>query len=174
MESRISATYLSLHYHIVFSTKDRVGMIASAWRDRLHAFLGGVVRQLDGIPEAIGGGKTFKEVLFGPVNWQALDRAGQPVRMRLSSTVMDVRHEGARDDTESVRVTYLKDGRLHRVRARGAVMASGQWVNKRVVKDLPAAYREAMEFFYHAPMLTLNVAVRNWKFMEKLGIGDRG
>ena len=72
--------------------------------------------------------------------------------------------------TKSVLVTYLKDGRLHRVRAKGVVMASGQWINKRVVRGLSATYREAMEFFHHAPMLTLNVAVRNWKFMEKVGI----
>jgi len=122
------------------------------------------------IPDAIAGSRTFKDVLFGAVNWQALDGQNQPVRMRLSSTVMDVRHEGARDRSESVRVTYLKDGRLHRVHAKGVVMASGQWINKRVVRGLSATYREAMEFFHHAPMLTLNVAVRNWKFMEKVGI----
>ena len=30
------STYLRLHYHIVFSTKDRVPIIDSAWRSRLH------------------------------------------------------------------------------------------------------------------------------------------
>ena len=33
-------------------------------------------------------------------------------------------------------------------------------------------YREAMNHFHHAPMLTVNVAVRNWKFLEKLGIAS--
>ncbi len=27
----------------------------AAWRDRLHAYLGGVIREMDGVPEAIGG-----------------------------------------------------------------------------------------------------------------------
>ena len=61
----MASTHLSLHYHLVFSTKDRIGMIAPAWRDRLHAFLGGVVKQLDGIPEAIGGVADHVHLLIG-------------------------------------------------------------------------------------------------------------
>lgn len=49
------STHLSLHYHIIFSTKDRAPIIAPSWRERLHAFLGGAIRTADGIPEAIGG-----------------------------------------------------------------------------------------------------------------------
>ena len=59
------STHLSLHYHLVFSTKDRIGMIAPAWRDRLHAFLGGTIRQLDGIPEAVGGVHDHVHLLVG-------------------------------------------------------------------------------------------------------------
>lgn len=49
------STHLSLHYHLVFSTKGRAPVIADAWRERLHAYLGGVVRNIEGVPEAIGG-----------------------------------------------------------------------------------------------------------------------
>ena len=31
------STHSSLHYHIVFSTKNRVPSIRAEWRDRLHA-----------------------------------------------------------------------------------------------------------------------------------------
>jgi REP element-mobilizing transposase RayT len=51
----MSSTYLSLHYHIVFSTKNRERSILSDWRERLHEFVGGTVRGLGGIPEQIGG-----------------------------------------------------------------------------------------------------------------------
>ncbi len=40
-------------------------MIAPPWRDRLHAFLGGVVRQIDGIPEAVGGVGDHVHLLLG-------------------------------------------------------------------------------------------------------------
>jgi putative transposase len=49
------STHLSLHYHVVFSTKDRHGWIETNWRGELHAFLGGCVKTLDGVPEEIGG-----------------------------------------------------------------------------------------------------------------------
>ena len=49
------STYLSLHYHIVFGTKKRELLIASAWRTRLHEYLGGTIRGLGGFPEGIGG-----------------------------------------------------------------------------------------------------------------------
>jgi putative transposase len=59
------STHLSLHYHVVFSTKDRAPVIATAWRDRLHAYLGGVVRNVEGVPEAIGGTADHTHLLIG-------------------------------------------------------------------------------------------------------------
>ena len=49
------STYTSLHYHVIFGTKDREPLIASMWRDRLYEYLGGVVRGLEGIPQGVGG-----------------------------------------------------------------------------------------------------------------------
>lgn len=59
------STHLSLHYHIVFSTKDRVPNIAPEWRDRLHAILGGIAKNLDAIPEIIGGVSDHVHLLLG-------------------------------------------------------------------------------------------------------------
>jgi len=59
------STHLSLHYHIVFSTKNRTAIIATAWRERLHAYLGGVVRNVDGVPEAVGGVADHVHLLIG-------------------------------------------------------------------------------------------------------------
>jgi putative transposase len=61
----MSSTYLSLHYHIVFSTKDRQPLIASEWQDRLHEYLGGTVRGLGGVPEAVGGVDDHVHLLVG-------------------------------------------------------------------------------------------------------------
>ena len=49
------STYLSLHYHIVFSTKNREPLLDQNWRLRLHEYLGGTVRGLGGIAEGVGG-----------------------------------------------------------------------------------------------------------------------
>ena len=49
------STHVSLHSHLVFSTNDRMPWIAPDWRERLHAYLGGIVKGLDGTPLAVGG-----------------------------------------------------------------------------------------------------------------------
>lgn len=49
------STYLSLHYHIVFGTKNREPLIDTAWRSRLHDYLGGTIRGLGGFSEGVGG-----------------------------------------------------------------------------------------------------------------------
>ena len=54
--------------------------------------------------------------------------------------------------------------------ARGVVMAGGGWMNKRVVRDMPASHMEAYGTFNHAPMLVANVALNNWRFMYKAGV----
>jgi len=59
------STHLSLHYHIVFSTKDRYPFIEEQWRARLHEYLGGLTRAADGIPEAIGGTADHVHLLVG-------------------------------------------------------------------------------------------------------------
>lgn len=58
-------THLSLHYHIVFSTKERRELIADEWRPKLLSFIGGCVKTAGGIPEAVGGTKNHIHMLIG-------------------------------------------------------------------------------------------------------------
>ena len=58
-------SYLSLHYHLVFGTKNHQPIITPAWRDRLHAYLGGVIRTLDGVPDTVGGVADHVHLLIG-------------------------------------------------------------------------------------------------------------
>jgi putative transposase len=59
----MGSTYISLHVHIVFSTKDRRPLIASTWRACLHEYLGGTVRGLDGVAETVGGVEDHVHIL---------------------------------------------------------------------------------------------------------------
>jgi spermidine dehydrogenase len=49
-------------------------------------------------------------------------------------------------------------------------MASGSWVNRHVLADQPEAMRKAHADFGHAPALIVNVALTNWRFLNRLGI----
>jgi REP element-mobilizing transposase RayT len=59
------STYTSLHYHLVWSTKERRNLIEAAWKPRLHAWLGGAVRAQDGVALAVGGMSDHVHVLAG-------------------------------------------------------------------------------------------------------------
>jgi spermidine dehydrogenase len=124
------------------------------------------------IPDVFGDAKTLTEIISNPVNWEAFDRPGQSARMRLSSLVVNVRHDGPADAAGKVIVTYLKDGEMRQVTADRVVMCGQQHMNKRVVADLPSGHKQAMEQFMHAPMMVINVALRNWKFMDELGVAS--
>jgi REP element-mobilizing transposase RayT len=57
--------HVSLHCHIVFSTKERRRLIADPWRDELHAYLGGIVKNVNAVPEAVGGTGDHVHMLLG-------------------------------------------------------------------------------------------------------------
>ena len=59
------STHLSLHYHVVFSTKERRPWIDAGWRDELHRYLGGCVKTLEALPESIGGVDDHVHLLLG-------------------------------------------------------------------------------------------------------------
>ena len=65
LEANMSSTFLTLHYHIVFSTKERRPFIQSAWRAQLHEYLGGTVRGLGGVAEIVGGVEDHVHLLVG-------------------------------------------------------------------------------------------------------------
>jgi putative transposase len=59
------STYLSLHYHLVFSTRNRASFIKETWIERLHEYLGGTVSGLGGFPQGIGGVADHVHLLVG-------------------------------------------------------------------------------------------------------------
>ena len=51
-------------------------------------------------------------------------------------------------------------------------MSIGGWVARRIVGDMPDQIAEAYSQFFHSPILVVNVALRNWRFLDKLGISS--
>jgi spermidine dehydrogenase len=122
------------------------------------------------IPDAFAGPRTVEAVWQNPVNFRALDRAGQATRIRLNSTVVRVEHAGDPASAPHVVVTYAKGKQLYRVSARAVVVAGGSWTAKHIVHDLPVSHQEAYAQFYRSPCLMANIAVRNWRFLYKMGL----
>jgi spermidine dehydrogenase len=122
------------------------------------------------IPSAIGGTHQVEDVCRNRVNFASLDVPGAATRVRLSSTAIHVAHDGEASKADSVTIAYLKGGRLYKVKARSVVMAGGCWTTRHIVKDLPETHRNAYAQFYRSPCMMANVAVRNWRFLYKMGM----
>jgi len=122
------------------------------------------------IPQSIEGPASVDAVSRGTVKFDTLDSPGAPARIRLSSTTVSVRHDGDPAKAATLSIAYTRDGKVFRVRARSAVMAGGSWTTKHIVQDLPQEHRAAYAQFYRSPCMMANVAVRNWRFLYKMGI----
>ncbi|NIT03976.1 NAD(P)/FAD-dependent oxidoreductase, partial [Candidatus Saccharibacteria bacterium] len=121
------------------------------------------------IPDAIAGERNFEDIQNGRVNFAALDRKRNRVRLRLGSSVVRVEHRGS-GDGKTVSIVYEQGGRLYSLKARGVVMATGGRIARRVVRDLPEEHETAYGQFHVSPILVANVAVTNWRFLYKLGL----
>ena len=84
------STHLSLHYHLVFSTKNRLPMITKDWRVNLHAYLGSIVKGINGVPLAIGGIEDHVHLLVGLRATHRLDYVLRDIKADSSSWVHNV------------------------------------------------------------------------------------
>ncbi len=127
----------------------------------------GVARALvrDLLPRALPG-STAEELVERRVNYDELDRRGSPTRIRLLATAVDARHG---DDGRSVDVTYVRDGQVHRVRARHAVMACYSHMLPYLCPELPERQREAIDYAEKVPLVYTSIAVRNWRPWQETG-----
>jgi spermidine dehydrogenase len=122
------------------------------------------------VPDAFAGPHSVDAVWRNHVRFAALDRAGQGTRIRLNATVVRVAHAGDPARAPHAVITYVRGNRLFSVKARAVVMAGGSWTTKHVVGDLPESHRAAYAQFYRSPCLMANIAVRNWRFLYRLGM----
>ncbi|MGH9202253.1 MAG: NAD(P)-binding protein, partial [Vicinamibacterales bacterium] len=121
------------------------------------------------IPEALTG-TTQEDQAAARVNYAVLDRPGQAARIRLNSTVVNVRHDGPPASATEVVVTYSRGGKLHDVRGRAAVMACWNMFIPYLAPELPAKQKEALAYGVKGPLVYTSVAITNWRSFEKLGI----
>ena len=83
------STHLSLHYHLVFSTKNRFPFIKPEWRDDLHAYLGGIVKGINGVPVAVGGVVDHAHLLIGLRATHRLDYVVRDIKSGSSGWMHD-------------------------------------------------------------------------------------
>ncbi|MBT9470096.1 MAG: NAD(P)-binding protein [Phenylobacterium sp.] len=122
------------------------------------------------VPEALPGVLDADSVATARVDYAKLDRANQPVRIRLNSTVVLAEHEGDPATARSVKVVYSTNGELRSVRGANVVMACFNNIIRFIVPGLPEPQKQALAYASKVPMQYTNVFLRNWKAFKALGI----
>ncbi len=125
-----------------------------------------LVRKL--VPEAIPG-NSAEDVVMARADYSRLDRDGSPVRIRLNSTAVRVKHVGDAGSAKQVEITYARQGKVQTVKAAHCVLACWHVVIPYICAELPDPQKKALLDAAKVPLLYTNVAIRNWTAFRKLG-----
>jgi spermidine dehydrogenase len=124
-----------------------------------------LVRKL--IPEAIPG-NSMTDVVMARANYRKLDLEDSPVRIRLNSTAVRVKHQGDPASAKELEVAYVRGGEVYTVRAAHCILACWHVVIPYICDALPDRQKEALASASKVPLLYTNVALRNWEAFQKL------
>jgi spermidine dehydrogenase len=130
-----------------------------------------LVRSL--IPEAIPG-HTMEDVVTARVDYSKLDMASSQsaakTRLRLNTTVVQVRHVGEAKTAKEVEVAYMRGEKLRSVTAKACVLACYNGMIPYLCPELPEKQRDALALLVKGPLVYTHVAIRNWTAFQKLGV----
>jgi spermidine dehydrogenase len=121
-----------------------------------------LVRKL--IP-AIAPGDSMEDIVLARFDYSQLDRAEHPVRIRLNSTAVD-----ARNAARGVEVAYVNGGKPTRVGAADCVLACYHAMIPYIAPEASTEQRTSLHDNVRAPLVYVNVVVRNWQPWHKLGV----
>ena len=126
-----------------------------------------LVRSL--VPAAIPG-HTAEDIVTASTDYSQLDSSSSPIKIRLSSTVVRVRHLGDPASAKEVEITYSSpQGQLSAVKGKAVVMACWNTVTSFICPELPEKQKEALKYGAKVPLVYTVVAVRNWSSFSRLG-----
>jgi spermidine dehydrogenase len=145
-----------------------------AWPDGNASLLRLLVSKL--IPGAMGdvaGARPDQDtILASRCDYSQLDRRGNRVRIRLESTVVDVKPGRGRKDVAAVTYITGRGSKAERVRARHVVMACWNRVTARIVRSLPADQVRGLDYARKAPLIYCRVGLRNWNAFAQAQIAS--
>lgn len=88
----MGATFLDLNCHIIFATRYRQPWIKEEWQPRLHAYIGGVLRNHGAKPIAVGGAEDHVHLLVGLRGTHAISDLVRETKKSTSVWVKDEIH----------------------------------------------------------------------------------
>ncbi len=124
------------------------------------------------IPDALPGKQTMNTVVQAPLDYSRLDNVESKIRLRLSSTVVRVQHDGPSENSEWVNVAYRQNGSIKTVRGRYCILACYNRLIPYLTPELPEEQKRALAYPVKVPMMYTNVLIRKWSAFQKLGVSQ--
>jgi spermidine dehydrogenase len=124
-----------------------------------------LVRKL--IPDALPG-NSAADVVLAKANYARLDSAVSPIRIRLNSTAVRVKHVGDAASAKEVEVAYSRGGKVYTAKTKSCILACWHVVIPYICEELPQKQKDALASAQKVPLLYTNVALRNWSSFQKL------
>lgn len=118
---------------------------------------------------SVAPGNSMADIVSARFDYSSLDEAQNQTRIRLNSTVVDVRHRDGQLDRD-VDVTYVKGDEARIVTAGKVVWAGYHAMLPHICPDVPKQQALAQSSSVRAPLVYINVLIRNWQSMAKLGV----
>ncbi|MCH8059197.1 MAG: NAD(P)-binding protein [Proteobacteria bacterium] len=125
-----------------------------------------LVRQL--IPE-VAAGSSMEDIVTARFDYSVLDQPENLTRIRLSSTVVGLRHQDGKLDAD-VDVTYVSGDQGRTVTANKVVWAGYHAMLPHICPDVPEDQAAAFGSSVRAPLVYTNVLIRNWRSLVNVGL----
>jgi len=107
--------------------------------------------------------------VLAKATYSKLDDPSSPVRIRLNSTAVRVKHVGKPAAAKEVEITYARGGKVYTVKAAHCILACWHVVIPYICEELPDKQKAALADAAKVPLLYTNVELRDWTSMQKLG-----
>ncbi len=121
------------------------------------------------VPAALPG-SGLDDLVTARADYAALDRPGQPTRVRLNATVVNVANLGRGD--EGVRIEYLRGATAHTLLARHCVLACWNAVIPHLCPELPPTQQAALHEAVKTPLVYASIAIESARAFAALGVRE--
>lgn len=108
---------------------------------------------------------NVEQCVTAKFDYSKLDQETNQVKIRLNSTASSIKNINNKTQIE-----YIKDDKIYVANAKQTVMAGWHTMASFIVKDLPKKQKKALRANIKMPLVYVQVALKNWKFIEKSGV----
>lgn len=112
--------------------------------------------------------KTMEELTTARLNYAKLDDSKSKVRIRLNSTVTNIKNL---DKNSRVTVSYVRGDKSYRVNAKHCIYAGWHMYLPYLCPEIPARQQQALKANVKMPFISVDVFLRSGKPLLELGSG---